>query len=40
MSSKRLSYRRLSLGLLALVLSMAPVSSQSPAFYPDDPIAV
>ena len=29
-----------SLGLLALVLSMVPVSSQSPAFYPDDPIAV
>ncbi len=38
MSSRRLSYRRLSLGLLALVLSMVPVSSQSPAFYPDDPI--
>ena len=38
MSFKRLSYRRLSLGLLALVLSMVPVSSQSPAFYPDDPI--
>ena len=40
MSFKRLSHRRLSLGLLALVLSMAPVSSQSPAFYPDDPIAI
>ena len=38
MSSKRLSCRRLSLGLLALGLSMVPVSSQSPAFYPDDPI--
>ena len=39
MSSKRLSHHRLSLGLLALVLSMVPVSSQSPTFYPDDPIA-
>jgi hypothetical protein len=40
MSFKRLSHHRLSLGLLALVLSMAPVSSQSPTFYPDDPIAI
>ena len=40
MSSNRLSHRRLSLGLLALVLSMVPVSSQSPTFYPDDPIAI
>lgn len=39
MFSKRLSHRRLLLGLLALLLSMVPVSSQSPAFYPDDPIA-
>jgi hypothetical protein len=39
MSFKRLSHRRLSLWLLALVLSIVPVSSQSPTFYPDDPIA-
>ena len=38
MSSKPPSCRHFSLGLLALALSMAPVSSQSPAFYPDDPI--
>jgi hypothetical protein len=40
MSSKSLSHRSLLSALLALVLSMAPVSSQSPTFYPDDPIAV
>jgi hypothetical protein len=39
MSFRRLSHHRLSLGLLALVMSMVPVSSQSPTFYPDDPIA-
>ena len=38
MSFRRVSHQRLALGLLALVLSMVPVSSQSPAFYPDDPI--
>jgi len=32
--------RTLLLGLLALLLCMVPVSSQSPAFYPDDPIAL
>ena len=40
MSFKRLSHQRLALGLLALLLSMVPVSSQSPTFYPDDPIAI
>ena len=39
MSFKHLSHHRLSPGLLALLLSMVPVSSQSPTFYPDDPIA-
>src|SRR4029453_16439244 len=39
MSFRRLSHQRLAPGLLALVLSMVPASSQSPVFYPDDPIA-
>ena len=40
MSFETLMHHRLLLGLFALLLSMAPVSSQSPAFYPDDPIAL
>jgi len=40
MSSKRITHQRVALGLLALVLSMVPVASQSPSFYPDDPIAL
>jgi hypothetical protein len=37
---KRLLHDRLPLGLLALLLSMVPVSSQGPTFYPDDPVAI
>jgi len=40
MSSKRLFYRSLPAALVAYALCIAPISSQSPAFYPDDPIAV
>jgi hypothetical protein len=40
MSFNFLSHRSLLSALLALVLLMAPVSSQSPTFYADDPIAV
>src|SRR5262245_13023917 len=39
MSSRRLLHHSLP-AVLACVLSVAPISSQSPAFYPDDPIAV
>src|SRR5687768_8705560 len=39
MSFKSLSHRYLLSALIALVLSMATASSQSPTFYPDDPIA-
>ncbi len=39
MSFKRLSHRCVPVGLVALLLSTASMSSQSPAFYPDDPIA-
>jgi len=40
MSSKRLSLRPLVPGLLAVLCAIMPVSSQSPTFYPDDPIAI
>src|SRR5687768_5602455 len=39
MSFRRLFRHQVPLGLVALFLCMAPVTSQSPRFYPDDPIA-
>jgi hypothetical protein len=40
MSSDFLRHRRLALGLVTLVLAMIPLSSQTPRFYPDDPLAI
>lgn len=39
MSFRRLLHYRVSLGLLALFVCAVPISTQSPRFYPDDPIA-
>ena len=40
MSSELRRRCRRSLGLLTILLSIAPLTSQSPRFYPDDPIAI